>query len=126
MLGCDKVVVFGDGSNDVDMFRTADESYATANACDELKQIATEIIGSNDDNAVAEWLLYRCSQEVLPNYSSRFSLRTISYEERLALADAKEPGIAEDNAGINETNWREYTKTKSTLYLLRRKPCNDK
>lgn len=63
MLGCDKVVVFGDGSNDVDMFRTADESYATANACDELKQIATEIIGSNDDNAVAEWLLYRCSQE---------------------------------------------------------------
>lgn len=58
--------------------------------------------------------------------SFRFLLRTIGWEEMLDLADEKEPGIAEDNAGINETNWREYTKTKSTLYLLRRKPYNDK
>ena len=56
MLNCDKVVVFGDGINDVDMFQTADEAYAVANACDELKQIATEVIGPNDENAVAEWL----------------------------------------------------------------------
>lgn len=60
-----------------------------------------------------------CRKE-LPNYLSRFSLRTISYEEMLALADEKEPGIAEDNAGINETNWREYTKC-GPFYLLRKK-----
>ena len=63
MLGCEKVVVFGDGINDIDMFRMADESYATAYDCDDLKQIAKVVIGSNDDNAVAKWLLYRCSQE---------------------------------------------------------------
>lgn len=56
LLGCDRVVVFGDGKNDIDMFQMADESYAVANAVEELKQIATGIIGSNDEDAVAKWL----------------------------------------------------------------------
>lgn len=56
MLGCDRVVAFGDGKNDIDMFKIADECYAVSNAVDELKRIATDIIGSNDDNAVALWL----------------------------------------------------------------------
>jgi Cof subfamily protein (haloacid dehalogenase superfamily) len=55
-LGCDKLVVFGDGQNDLCMFRIADESYATANAVPELKEIATNIIGSNETDAVAKWL----------------------------------------------------------------------
>lgn len=56
-LGCDRLVVFGDGINDIDMFQMADESYAVENAAEELKMYATGIIGKNDDDAVAKWLL---------------------------------------------------------------------
>lgn len=56
-LGCDRLVVFGDGVNDMDMFRMADAAYAVENAVDELKQIATGVIGRNDDDPVARWLL---------------------------------------------------------------------
>jgi len=55
-LNCDRVVVFGDGKNDTDMFEMAEESYAVSNAVEELKQIATGIIGSNEEDAVAKWL----------------------------------------------------------------------
>lgn len=55
-LGCEKLVVFGDGKNDLDMFEIADECYAVDNAVDELKQKATAVIGSNDENGVAKWL----------------------------------------------------------------------
>jgi len=56
-LGCDRVVVFGDGKNDLDMFCMAQESYAVANAVAELKAVATGVIGGNDADAVANWLL---------------------------------------------------------------------
>ena len=55
-LGCEKVVVFGDGNNDTDMFDIADEAYAVSNAVEELKQMATKVIGSNNEDAVAKWL----------------------------------------------------------------------
>ena len=57
LLGCDKLVVFGDGMNDIDMFQAADECYAVANAVEPLKSIATDIIGSNNEDSVARWLL---------------------------------------------------------------------
>ena len=57
MLKCDKIIVFGDGKNDIDMFRIADESYAVANAHEDLKKCATDIILSNNDDGVAKWLL---------------------------------------------------------------------
>ena len=56
MLDCEKVIVFGDGKNDMDMFQMADESYAVANAHEELKKCATEVILSNDKDGVARWL----------------------------------------------------------------------
>lgn len=56
LMKCDRVVAFGDGVNDIDMFQIADECYATENAADKLKQIATGIIDSNDNNGVAKWL----------------------------------------------------------------------
>lgn len=59
-LGCDRVVVFGDGLNDMSMFEIADECYAVENACDELKKIATDVIGHHDDDAVAKWLKVHC------------------------------------------------------------------
>lgn len=56
MLGCGRVVVFGDAKNDIDMFSIADERYAVANADEELKRLATGIIAANDDDGVARWL----------------------------------------------------------------------
>lgn len=55
-LGCEKVVVFGDAINDLDMFQMADECYAVANAAPELKEIATQVIGGNNEDGVAKWL----------------------------------------------------------------------
>jgi len=56
-LGCERLVVFGDGSNDIDMFELADECYAVENAVEQLKKMATGIIGDNNSDAVAKWLL---------------------------------------------------------------------
>ncbi|MBD5411419.1 MAG: HAD family hydrolase [Treponema sp.] len=56
LLKCDKLVVFGDGKNDIDMFELAEERYAVQNAHDDLKRIATRIIPSNDEDGVAKWL----------------------------------------------------------------------
>lgn len=56
ILSCDRVVAFGDGVNDMDMFKIADECYAVSNAVDELKAIATGIIDSNNNDGVAKWL----------------------------------------------------------------------
>ena len=54
--GFDKLVVFGDSANDITMFRIADEAYAVSNAVDELKALATGIIGNNEEDAVAVYL----------------------------------------------------------------------
>lgn len=56
LLKCEKLVAFGDGKNDIDMFELADESYAVQNAHEDLKKIATGIIASNDEDGVAKWL----------------------------------------------------------------------
>lgn len=56
LLKCEKLIVFGDGQNDIDMFELADESYAVQNAHEDLKKYATAIISSNDEDGVAKWL----------------------------------------------------------------------
>ena len=55
-LQVDRLVVFGDGENDRDLFALADEAYAVENAVESLKQAATAVIGSNDADGVAKWL----------------------------------------------------------------------
>jgi len=57
MLGCERVVCFGDGVNDIPMFEICDECYAVENAHHDLKKIATAVIPSNDRDGVALWLL---------------------------------------------------------------------
>ncbi len=57
ITGVDRVVYFGDGANDVGAFRSADECYAVKNADENLKKIATAVIGSNENDGVARWLL---------------------------------------------------------------------
>ena len=56
LLQCDRVVAFGDGQNDIDLFQAADECYAVQNADAELKAYATAVIPSNDEDGVAQWL----------------------------------------------------------------------
>ena len=57
IVGADKMVAFGDNLNDIPLFEIADESYAVSNAEDKLKKIATGVIGCNDDDSVAEYIL---------------------------------------------------------------------
>lgn len=54
-----KVITFGDGENDVPMFEIADECYALENASEELKSIATKVIGNNNEDAVVKFLSER-------------------------------------------------------------------
>lgn len=62
-LGIDKIVAFGDNLNDIPLFEIADECYAVSNSVDQLKAISTAVIGSNDENAVAEFILERFNSE---------------------------------------------------------------
>lgn len=57
LLGADKLIAFGDGYNDIKLFEIADECYAVGNAVQELKEIATGVIGTCDEDGVAHWLL---------------------------------------------------------------------
>lgn len=53
-LTANELVTFGDNLNDISMFTIADEAYAVKNAHEDLKKIATKIIGRNTENAVAK------------------------------------------------------------------------
>lgn len=54
--GCDRVVCFGDTSNDSDMFDVCDEKYAVMNADEWLKKKSTGVIGYCEEDGVAKWL----------------------------------------------------------------------
>ena len=56
MLGYDRVICFGDSDNDLSMFEVADEAYAPANALDELKAIATGVVGHHNEDGIARFL----------------------------------------------------------------------
>ncbi len=63
-LGCERIVCFGDGKNDIPLFRIADERCAVANADEELKRMADHILEANDSDGVARWLEKRfCETE---------------------------------------------------------------
>ena len=62
-LGADRLIVSGDNINDIPLFEASDECYAVGNACKELKKIATGVIGSNSDNAVAKFIEKRFSED---------------------------------------------------------------
>lgn len=55
-LGFERVVCFGDTSNDSDMFDVCDEKYAVMNADGWLKEKATGVIGYCEEDGVAKWL----------------------------------------------------------------------
>ena len=53
----DNLTVFGDNDNDIGMFKLASRAIAVANAKDELKRYADQIIGLNDDDSVVRYLV---------------------------------------------------------------------
>ena len=59
-LGYEKLVVFGDGKNDVDMFELADESYAVENAHEELKKYASEDVYVIGGDSIYKQMLPYC------------------------------------------------------------------
>ncbi len=63
--GC-RLVVFGDGDNDIGLFQAADTALAVANATAALKRHATTTIPANDDDAVARWLATHAAAGVTP------------------------------------------------------------
>lgn len=52
-VGPDEVMVFGDGENDVDMFRQVTHSIAMGNAADYVKKYASDVTGTNDEDGLA-------------------------------------------------------------------------
>ena len=58
-LGATNLICFGDSDNDLSMFKISDESYAPANAKDKLKEVANDVIGTNDKDGVAHFLKKR-------------------------------------------------------------------
>ena len=58
-----KVITFGDGENDIPMFKISDECYALENSSQELKSISTGVIGNNNDDAVVKFLIERLKIE---------------------------------------------------------------
>ncbi|GGX43440.1 HAD-IIB family hydrolase [Saccharospirillum salsuginis] len=57
--GARRLVCFGDSDNDISMFKLADEAYAMDNGLDELKAVATDVIGHHTDHAIAHFLADR-------------------------------------------------------------------
>ena len=55
--GYDKIIGFGDNLNDIPLFDACDECYAVQNAKEELKEMATDIIDSNENDGVVKWLI---------------------------------------------------------------------
>ena len=55
-IGAGRIVVFGDNLNDNPMKKMSDWSVAVGNAFDEVKACADEVIGMNNEDAVARWI----------------------------------------------------------------------
>lgn len=56
LMGAETVVCFGDNANDIPMFQISDACYAVENAIEPLKELATGILLSNEENGVARFL----------------------------------------------------------------------
>ncbi|MGN1423480.1 MAG: HAD-IIB family hydrolase [Oscillospiraceae bacterium] len=63
LVGADRTVCFGDNGNDLSMISAADTGVAVGNANGELKSAADIIIGTNDEDAVADFITRRESPE---------------------------------------------------------------
>lgn len=60
-IGAERLVVFGDNRNDIPMMKVADYAVAPANAVDEVKDVADEVIEPNYMHSVAKFIEKDCS-----------------------------------------------------------------
>ena len=60
-LGAKNIICFGDSYNDISMFNLADEAYAPKNAKEEVKKLASAVIGHHHCDGVAHFLRERFS-----------------------------------------------------------------
>lgn len=58
-LNKDNLMSFGDYHNDIEMLKLAKYSFAVSNAHQDVKDIASEVIGSNNDNSVIKTIIER-------------------------------------------------------------------
>ncbi|UOQ46866.1 Cof-type HAD-IIB family hydrolase [Gracilibacillus caseinilyticus] len=56
-LSASYLTVFGDESNDIKMFKAADQAVAVKNAIADLNEVATSFIGTNEDDSVVKYIL---------------------------------------------------------------------
>lgn len=63
MVGAKEMVCFGDEANDIPLFENSDYAYAVEGAIDPLKAIATGVIGSNKEDAVANFIAEEFGKE---------------------------------------------------------------
>lgn len=61
--GYARIIGFGDNLIDLSLFEGCDEGYAVQNGRDELKQAATGVIGTNDEESVARWIWEHAEME---------------------------------------------------------------
>ncbi len=54
LVGAERIVAFGDNYNDLPLLQAADKSFAVAGAPEEVRQAAGAVIGTNEQDAVAE------------------------------------------------------------------------
>jgi Cof subfamily protein (haloacid dehalogenase superfamily) len=53
----EQMVAFGDNLNDVKMFKMAHKAIAVSNASDEIRHLANEVIGTNQQDSVIKYIL---------------------------------------------------------------------
>ncbi|SHK02912.1 hypothetical protein SAMN02745248_01587 [Hathewaya proteolytica DSM 3090] len=54
---CEELIVFGDNTNDLPMFKIGDVAVAVSNAKELVKKVATCVIGSNEEDSVVKYIL---------------------------------------------------------------------
>lgn len=82
LVGADEIVCFGDNKNDIPMLLCADRGIAVSNACEELIAAADEVIGSNAQDAVAEYIWQRESARVKPPAPARKKPEPLTMDEQ--------------------------------------------
>ena len=70
-LGTEQLTVFGDDLNDLKMFEMADRAVAVANARPQLKKIASDHIGSNEQDSVARYIVSKVTAHNLKRIFKR-------------------------------------------------------
>lgn len=56
-IQCTRVVTFGNDNEDISMIRISDMSYAVSNGTEEIKEVASHVINSNDLDAVVKTII---------------------------------------------------------------------